>query len=121
MKKLLLGLMVIAASTFGAEIVDVPPTFLSTEKDIKSWVERTIHDAPPIGGLVTMIKHWPLKYFDNDRVGKIWIVPALVLLQAEDGTSDHEQDFCVFHVDTGKSTLEVSIPVPDENLPEYLK
>lgn len=96
------------------------PAAICDEPALKEWVESTIVDLPPEGGLVEMIKHWPPHYSKNDRVGEIWIVPALVKVTAPDHSFDHDMAFVVWHVDTGKTTVEVMFPVPEDQVPKYL-
>ncbi len=104
----------------GAQVVVLPPECLGDYAAIKTWVEKTVHDAPPVGGAITMMKHWPIKYADNDRVGEIWIVPALVSVDL-DGTTDHEMVFLVYHCETKKGEVYIAFNVRDEDLQKYLK
>jgi hypothetical protein len=94
--------------------------FLADEDALKQWVENTVRDAPPAGGSVTMLKHWPPKYADNDRVGKIWVVPALVDVDMGGGNKGHELAFLVYHMETKKAEMQVAMPISSEDLPKYL-
>lgn len=122
--KLILLSILLAVAVHAATVVEITPPLpacICDEKAIKGWIERTVHDAPPVGGLITMLKHWPPHYTNNDRVGEIWIITAVNEVSMGDGREDHELDFCVYHVDTGKSTVEVSMGIPPESLSDYLK
>lgn len=103
-----------------AEVMVSPPKCLGDDASIKTWVEKTVHDSPPVGGTITMMKHWPLKYADNDKVGEIWIVSALVSVDL-DGTTDHEMVFLIYHCETQKGEIYIAFGVPDEDLQKYLK
>jgi hypothetical protein len=98
-----------------------PPLPWANEDDIKMWVEQTVTATPPPGGIVTMEKHWPPKYAKNDKVGEIWIVAALCKVVLSKDKWDHEMAFCVFHVDTGSSDVQVDFAIPEEDLEKYLK
>lgn len=114
----------LSAIANGATMVQVDPPLpsaINTEPLLKNWVETTIHDTPPVGGAIEMIKHWPPKYANNNRVGEIWIVPAVVKVVMDDGTFDHEMAFLAYHVDTDKTTIEVLYGIPPTELPKYLK
>lgn len=105
----------------GMAFADPPlPECINSEKAIKHWVEETIYDSPPAGGIVEMLKHWPPHYANNDKVGEIWIVPALVKVTVADGTFDHEMAFIAYHVDTGKTSIEVLFGVKEDAVQKYL-
>ncbi len=112
--------VILACTAFGAEVVTLPPECLGDYASIKTWVEKTVHDAPPVGGDVQMLKHWPLKYAHNEKVGEIWIVPALISLDL-DGKKDHEMVFLVYHCETQKGEIYIVFRVREEDLPKYLK
>jgi hypothetical protein len=96
-----------------------PPSPWKDEAAIRLWVEQTVTETPPAGGIVTMEKHWPLHYAKNEKVGEIWIVPALVKVVMSKEEWDHEMVFCVFHVDTGVSDVEVDFQVPEDKVDKY--
>src|SRR5438132_7981130 len=118
---ILLGMSGIALGQEGGSAsVSPPPLPWHDENSIRLWVEQTVTEAPPQGGNVTMIKHWPPHYAKNDKVGEIWIVTAICKVIIDKDTQDHELNFCVFHVDTGKSDIAVSMRIPEEKLQEYM-
>ncbi len=96
------------------------PTCINSELSIKVWVEEAVRNCPPEGGDVTMIKHWTPHHAKNDKVVEIWIVPAVVEVVMDDGNKDHEMAFVVYHVDTGKTTVDVLMGIPDDQLQKYL-
>ena len=97
------------------------PECISNEKALKHWVEETIYDSPPVGGIVEMLKHWPPHYAKNDRVGEIWIVPAFIKVTVADGTFDHEMAFIAYHCDTKETTIEVLFGVKEDAVEKYLE
>lgn len=97
------------------------PTALNTEASIKAWVEDAVRSLPPEGGDIAMIKHWPPHHAKNEKVGEIWIVPALVHVVMDNGHIDNEMAFVAYHVDTGETTVELLYGIPDEQLPKYLE
>ena len=66
-----------------------------------------------------MLKHWPPKYADNQRVGKIWILPAVVAIEMR-GHREHEMVFLVYHVENQQGEIRVAWGIPDKALPLYL-
>ena len=97
------------------------PGCIHDESSLKTWVEKTIHDAPPAGGTIEMLKHWPPKYAKNDHwPGGIWIVPAFIKVTIDDGTFDHEMAFLAFHCDTRKTSIEILFGVKEEAVHKYL-
>jgi hypothetical protein len=119
----LLFLFLVYASK-GADIVKLDPArpdLICNEKAIKYWVEQLVHDAPPVGGLVTMLKHWEPHYAKNDKVGELWIITSVVEVQMPDGTGDHELIFAVYHVDTQKSEIAIAMGIPENQLSKYLE
>jgi hypothetical protein len=114
----LLGLSCLSRATYVSQD-PVPPW--RDEDAIKAWIVLTVEAAPPAGGTITVLKHWKPHYAKNDKIGEIWIVPSLCNVEMSADNKDHEMQFCVFHVDTGKSEVMVSWGVPDGELPKYLK
>jgi hypothetical protein len=107
---------------FAADIADIDPPvpdLIGTEALIKSWTEKAVFDCPPPGGIVTMVKHWTPHYAKNDKVGEIWIIPALMKIEQSSGF-DHEMAFVVYHVDTKATDVEVLFAVPEIEVPKYL-
>ena len=90
------------------------------EDAIRAWIVLTVQYAPPVGGKITVLKHWPPHYAKNDKVGELWVVPALVDVEMSANQKDKEMDFCVFHVDTAISEVEVSFQVPESEIQKYL-
>ena len=115
---LLLGLASLSRATY-VSADPVPPWH--DEDAIKAWIISTVQEAPPVGGTVTVLKHWKPHYAKNDKIGEIWVVPALCNVEMSADNKDHEMQFCVFHVDTGKSEVMISFGVPDSELGKYLK
>jgi hypothetical protein len=105
--------------TVNGEAEILSPPFLTSEDALKKWVEDIIRDAPPAGGMVTMLKHWPPKYAHNERVGKIWILPAVVAIEMH-GYREHEMVFLVYHVENRQGEIRVAWGIPDKALPLYL-
>jgi hypothetical protein len=105
----------------GSADVTPPPMPWRSEAAIKAWVEQTVTEAPPEGGVVTMLTHWAPKYYSKEisKIGEVWIVPGLDKVVIN-GKTEYEQDFCVFHVDTGESTLEVALKISESELKKYL-
>jgi hypothetical protein len=121
--RVLLFLIYWAPALFSAQIYDVEPSLpavIETEANLKAWVEKAVHDCPPVGGEVTMIKHWPPHYAKNDKVGEIWVVPSVVKVKTEDGKFDHEMAFVVYRVDTNDTKVSVLFKIQEEDLEKYL-
>ena len=99
-----------------------PPECIQNESSLKAWVEKTIHDAPPAGGTIEMLKHWSPKYAKNEHwPGGIWIVPAFIKVGLDNGTFDHEMAFLAFHCDTDKTSIEVLFGVKEEAVQKYME
>jgi hypothetical protein len=97
------------------------PACFNTEAKLKAWIEKTITDAPPPGYTVVMMHHLTPHYANNNKVGEIWVVSAVVKVTSDaDGSIDHEMCFCVFHADTLESELKVAFKIPENKLQEYL-
>jgi hypothetical protein len=117
----LVASLVMGAGTLFAQVT-TPASPWHNESAIKAWIEQTVEDAPPAGGQVTMLKHWPPKYYSKDesKIGEVWIVPGLDKVTMN-GETSYEQDYCVFYVATGKSSLEVALKVPESDLGKYMQ
>lgn len=118
------GCFFVALLLFSSYLANADPAYpacFSNEAKLKAWIEKTITDAPPPGYKVSMMHHLTPHYANNDKVGEIWIVSAVVEVTSEsDGSVDHEMCFCVFHADTLESELKVAFKIPDNKLQEYL-
>ena len=124
MRALILGIMAIAFSAIGAEIVLVEPPrpdCIKDERSLQKWVEQTVHDAPPAGGIITMLHHRVPKYANYPQVGPIWIVTAVVLVQMPNSKPEYELDFCAYHVESNISDIEIAIGIPEEKLKEFMQ
>src|SRR5262249_20171231 len=100
------------------DLPNLLPPFLANEDSLKKWIEDTVA-AALTGGSITMLKHWPPKYAENEKVGKIWIVPAVV--DVEMGAKrEHEIVFLVYHVESQNGEIEVAWAIPDKTLPRYI-
>jgi hypothetical protein len=61
------------------EAETLSPPFLTNEDALKKWVEDTIRDAPPAGGMVTMLKSQNGR---NDTPGKTYRRVTLAVLES---------------------------------------
>ena len=111
-------LLVLTSVAYAAEVKVFPPQCLGDEHSIKQWVETTVYDSPPVGGHVSCLRTFPIKYGERD--GGIWVVPAVIRVEL-DGRIDNEMLFLVYHCETKKGEIYLGFGIPDQDLPKYLR
>lgn len=124
MIKALLFLFLALGSVLNASaIVQTDPALpecMATEAAMISWIKQVVHDSPPAGGDIQVLRHWEPKYAKNDKVGEIWILPSVIKIEI-DGSVGYAQVFLVYHCETKESEVKIALPIAPDDLPKFLE
>lgn len=96
------------------------PACLTYPTDESAWIIKTVHDTPPVGGYIKVLVCKPPRYVENDKVGRIYIIDAVVSVASEKGDIENDVMFLVYDVNTEKGDIRVAFKVDDEHLQEWI-
>lgn len=85
------------------------PPFLKTDELKGAWVSHMLQEAPPAGGEVSVLGHYPPVYNEKN---KLWVITFVVTMRMAD-IQEYEIVYCRYFSDTRASDIALVMrPTP---------